>query len=101
MPPPYFPQPLEAAEFEIDGELAQRGAEAFGNCLACHGADAIASGMAPDLRASAIVLDTDTFKAVVREGAWVSRGMPAHPHLTDADLIALQHYIRRRARESL
>ncbi|MDX1556242.1 MAG: c-type cytochrome, partial [Xanthomonadales bacterium] len=101
LPPPYFPQPLEAAEFELDDELAEQGAQAFGDCLACHGADAIASGMAPDLRASPVVLDTNAFKAVVRDGAWVSRGMPAHPQLSDADLVALQHYIRQRARESL
>ena len=59
------------------------------------------AGMAPDLRASPIPLDKDGFAAVVRDGSLVARGMPAHPHLADAQLEALQHYIRQRARDTL
>jgi quinohemoprotein ethanol dehydrogenase len=101
LPPPYFPEPLEAADFEIDPALAQQGAMEFGSCLACHGLDALASGMAPDLRASQIALDKESFAAVVRDGSLVGRGMPGTPGITDAQLDALQHYIRQRARETL
>jgi quinohemoprotein ethanol dehydrogenase len=57
--------------------------------------------MAPDLRASQIVLSAEAFAVIVRDGSLVGRGMPAHPQITDAQLEALQHYIRRRARETL
>ena len=100
-PPPYFPQPLEAPEFEVAAELAEQGGLEFGACLGCHGLGAIASGMAPDLRASAIPLEKESFAAVVRDGALVARGMPGTPGITDAQLEALQHYIRQRARETL
>ena len=100
-PPPHFPQPLEAPEFEIDAALAEQGGLEFGACLGCHGLDAIAAGMAPDLRASAIPLAKEGFAAVVRDGALVARGMPGTPGITDAQLEALQHYIRQRARETL
>jgi quinohemoprotein ethanol dehydrogenase len=100
-PPPYFPQPLAAPEFEVDPALVEQGALEFGACLACHGLDALAAGMAPDLRASPIPLDKAGFAAVVRDGSLVAGGMPAHPHLEDAQLEALQHYIRQRARDTL
>ena len=100
-PPPHFPQPIEAPEFEIDPALAAQGAAEFGTCLACHGLNAIAAGMAPDLRASPMPLDFSSFAAVVRDGALVARGMPADPSITDAQLRALQHFIRQRARETL
>ena len=101
LPPPYFPQPIEAADFDIDPALAQQGTMEFGACLGCHGLDALAAGMAPDLRASPIPLNSEGFAAVVRDGALVARGMPGTPEITDAQLQALQHYIRQRARETL
>ena len=101
LPPPYFPEPIEAPEFEIDPALAELGAEEFGACSSCHGLDAMAAGMAPDLRASQIALNTEAFAVVVRDGSLVARGMPAHPQITDAQLDALQHYIRQRARDTL
>ena len=100
-PPPQFPQPIEAPEFEIDPALAAQGANEFGACLGCHGLNAIAAGMAPDLRASPIPLDSKGFAAIVRDGALVAGGMPATPGITDAQLESLQHYIRQRARDTL
>lgn len=100
-PPPYFAAPIDAPEFEINEELAQQGGLEYGACLACHGADALAAGMAPDLRASEIALDKERFAAVVRDGSLVARGMPAHPYLSDDQLEALQHYLRQRARETM
>ena len=100
LPPPFFPQPIEA-DFAIDPILAQQGAMEFGACFGCHGLDAMASGMAPDLRASQIALNDESFAAVVRDGTNVARGMPAFPDITDAQLEALQHYIRQRAKATL
>jgi quinohemoprotein ethanol dehydrogenase len=61
----------------------------------------MAAGMAPDLRASQLVLNKESFTAVVRDGSVVARGMPAHPQISDGQLDALRHYIRQRARETL
>jgi len=101
LPPPHFAKPIEAPDFEIDPALAAQGAMEFGACASCHGLDVLASGMAPDLRASTIALDAESFSDVVRDGALVVRGMPGTPGITDAQLHALQHYIRQRARDTL
>jgi len=101
LPPPHFPKPLKAPEMVIDPSKVETGALQYGTCLPCHGAGAMAAGMAPDLRASEVVLDKEAFVAVVRGGTNVNAGMPAHPDITDEQLESLQHYIRQRARETL
>ena len=100
-PPPYFPEPIVEADFEVDEELALEGEELYlvKMCIGCHGGEAIAGGMAPDLRASAMTLsETEpVFRSIVRDGSRVSRAMPAFPDLTDRQLQALRHFIRRQA----
>ena len=100
-PPPAPARPLEDPGFELDEGLATYGAEVFGNCLVCHGLEAVAGGSAPDLRASAIVLSAGAFADVVREGTLFDKGMPAFASLSDRHLDALRHYIRQRARVGL
>ncbi|HSH12485.1 MAG TPA: PQQ-binding-like beta-propeller repeat protein, partial [Desulfurivibrionaceae bacterium] len=56
-PPPHFPEPIAAPDFVINADLAEQGALEYGACMPCHGLDALAAGMAPDLRASAVALD--------------------------------------------
>jgi len=46
-------------------------------------------------------IEQESFAAVVRDGDLVARRMPGTPGITDAQLEALQHYIRQRARETL
>ena len=100
-PPPRVPVPVEAPHFEVDAGLAQQGALEFGGvCSSCHGGGAVSSGMAPDLRASGLVLSAGAFAAVVRDGR-TARGMPDYPELTDQQLTALRHYIRRQAELAL
>ena len=99
-PPPESATPLKAA-FAVDAAMAKAGAAAYGRCGSCHGPGAIAGGMAPDLRASAVVLETDTFARIVRGGTRANRGMPAYAEITDQELIALQHYIRQEANRAL
>lgn len=99
-PPPHFPVPIEAPGFAIDQDLARKGELEYGACMPCHGLNALAAGMAPDLRASTVALDAVSFSAVVRDGSLEARGMPAHPHLGDDQLLAIRHYIRQRARET-
>ena len=98
LPPPTVPVPIEAPGFEIDEGLAQQGeGELEGLCTSCHGGGAIASGQAPDLRASPAVLSATAFESIVRNGSRVSRGMPGYSDLTDRQLTAIRHYIRQQA----
>jgi hypothetical protein len=57
--------------------------------------------MAPDLRASAVVTQTDVFAQIVRDGTRANRGMPAYAAFTEKELTALQHYLRREANRAL
>lgn len=100
LPPPFYPQPIVSDDFQIDDNMAQLGASQYGKCQSCHGISAIAAGMAPDLRASVIPLSAPEFAAVVRDGGRNSRGMPSFPDMTEEQLTALQHYIRKRAVET-
>ncbi len=95
--PPHFPIPIVETTFTVDAELAQMGSAWYGICASCHGSGLFSGGMAPDLRASPIPLDFNSFKAVVREGAKTGMGMPKFPDLTDSTLMAIQHFIRREA----
>jgi len=96
-PPPSQPVPVDDSSFKVDPALAAKGARLYERCLICHGAGVVAGGFAPDLRASPIPLDAQAFEAVLH-GGLESRGMPPYPELSAADLNALRHYIRQRAR---
>jgi quinohemoprotein ethanol dehydrogenase len=98
-----FAQPIIDKDFKVDDAQADAGAAVYGGktCVLCHGAGAVAAAMAPDLRASPALLDKDGFTSIVRDGAHLKRGMPAFPKLTDDELNALRHYIRREARKAV
>ncbi len=98
---PHFPEPVDNPSFEIDETMAAQGAIEYGKCASCHGRRLFSGGMAPDLRASVIPLEFNNFEGVVRGGAKTNLGMPAYPDLTDEQLKALQHYIRKGSREFL
>jgi quinohemoprotein ethanol dehydrogenase len=96
-PPPARAQPQDAPDFVVDEARAEEGASKYASCAWCHGANAIAGGMAPDLRASAVPLDPAAFATVVK-GGLEARGMPKFPEATDRDLESLRHYLRMQAR---
>jgi quinohemoprotein ethanol dehydrogenase len=97
-PPPVVPTPLAAPEFGVRSELAMQGMLLYeGRCSMCHGAGAVAAGMAPDLRASGVVLSETGFADVVRGGTRTVKGMPAYADISDAELLAIRHYIRSNA----
>ena len=106
-PPPLVPQPIEAPGFAVDEQLAADGADLFerkkaeGNCWYCHGMGVVSGGAAPDLRASPVVLDEETFEVIVRGGRLTGNGMPAFPDLSDGELESLRHYIRQQAEAGL
>jgi quinohemoprotein ethanol dehydrogenase len=97
LPPPAPSMALNAPFFEVDQQLATSGADVYGQCGFCHGVETVAGGSAPDLRASAIVLSDEAFANVVRDGGRRVLGMPSFENLSDAQLKALQHYIREQA----
>ena len=82
----------------MDAEAAARGATVFGGrCTQCHGIDANAAGTAPDLRASAFILQAEGFHGIVKGGALLPNGMPRFDVLSDAQVEDIRHYIRGRA----
>jgi quinohemoprotein ethanol dehydrogenase len=98
-PAPYFPEPLADPGFSVDEQLAAKGQDLYWSCFSCHGSNVEAKGMAPDLRASPIVLSPEAFAMVVRDGLKSNMGMPVFNELTDEDLLALRHFIRKKAHE--
>ena len=100
-PAPHFPQPIFEADFKVDESLAATGEKLWlsKTCYACHGAVGVAGGMAPDLLASAVPLSemTPVFTSIVRDGTRLARGMPGFPDITDEEMQALRHFIRRQA----
>jgi quinohemoprotein ethanol dehydrogenase len=100
-PAPAPEQALELLQFEIDEQLAAAGADEYGRCGGCHGIEAISPGMAPDLRASAVLASTEAFADVVRTGSRKVNGMPRFAHLTDEQLLKIRHYVRREAGKAL
>jgi quinohemoprotein ethanol dehydrogenase len=99
-PPRTFATPVKA-DFVVDPTRAQAGAVVYGRCTTCHGPGAVAAGMAPDLRAAAVVALTDQFARIVRDGTRANRGMPRYAAMTDQELTQLQHFIRSRADAAL
>jgi quinohemoprotein ethanol dehydrogenase len=94
-PPPFFPEPLRSDDFVVDSALAAAGEHSYsGYCMLCHGAAAVSGGVAPDLRASPIVLSRDEFMNVLLGGGRLERGMPRFADLTELQADALRHYIR-------
>jgi quinohemoprotein ethanol dehydrogenase len=86
---------LPAPDFKVDAALARAGAAAYGGtCSVCHSSPGQSGGMAPDLSASAVVLDPRTFEQVVRQGMRTRLGMPRFAELADEELLAIRHYIR-------
>jgi quinohemoprotein ethanol dehydrogenase len=96
-PPPSRPTPLRDSSLVLDGAKVARGNELYGNCMICHGLEAVAGGYAPDLRASPIPVSPNDFEAVVKGGTLEERGMPRFDEFSSADLEALRQYIRSRA----
>jgi len=94
---PQAEKPLVDASFKVDAKLAAEGAFVYFNCMACHGAEAVSLGSAPDLRASAIPLSEKAFEDIVKRGTLAARGMPAYGDLDARQLAALRNYIRHEA----
>jgi len=101
-PPPMFATPVDDPAFEIDPALLASGTDIWSKtCSWCHGPGGVASGGAPDLRASGVMLDLDALSNVALEGALTARGMPKFENYSKEDMRAVQHFIRSKARAAL
>jgi quinohemoprotein ethanol dehydrogenase len=83
-------------DFVPDEQKVVAGAMAFAHnaCIVCHGINAVGGGAAPDLRYSSIILNELAFKTIVKDGALVSKAMPANPHIDDEQLELIRYYLR-------
>jgi quinohemoprotein ethanol dehydrogenase len=100
-PPPQAAVPLEGAAFQVDAAKAKQGEREYEQCTLCHGMGVVGGGIAPDLRASPVMLSAEAFTHVVRNGSLAARGMPRFAEFSDAQLESLQHFVRQRARVDL
>ena len=100
-PPPSRAIPVDDPAMVINPQLVTQGETLYARrCNACHGLAGVAGGFAPDLRASPVGLSAASFRSVVQGGALELRGMPKYEELDDAQVEALRHYLRQRARDS-
>jgi quinohemoprotein ethanol dehydrogenase len=90
---------LDDIYFVPNATLTKQGAHAFGRCINCHGNNALAAGTAPDLRNSPAILDKKAFRAIVKNGALVSVGMPSFSDIDEYTLETIRHYLRARAKD--
>jgi quinohemoprotein ethanol dehydrogenase len=95
------PVPRDMPELKLSASDVEAGADLFNStCHNCHGWSAIAGGTAPDLRASPIALQIESFRALLMQGRG-PQGMPKYDDLNDAEVRSLYAYIRQRARDDL
>jgi quinohemoprotein ethanol dehydrogenase len=97
---PYVRVAFDDPGYKPDAAAEARGMAHFNDyCLVCHGFQAAAAGVAPDLRTSAVVMDPDSFAAVVHGGGLVSQGMPKFEELDGEARNDIRTYVRARAGE--
>jgi quinohemoprotein ethanol dehydrogenase len=95
-------RPLDDPKLVLDPAEVAAGKELYMQCVLCHGRELSSPGApAPDLRESAMALNRESFAAVVRDGALLSKGMPRFESLTPKQVDQLYAYIRAGAREAL
>lgn len=84
------PPPITATS-----EQLSKGRDLYGYfCWQCHGANAISSGVIPDLRHSGYLQSGASWRAVVRDGALAGQGMGPFGHwLDDADAEAVRQFV--------
>ncbi len=105
---PQTPAPDKSVQFvddpaiKLSSEAIRRGEISYHMmCTACHGAGAIATGGAPDLRGAGAMRDKAVLTAVLREGLLVENGMPRFGNISDSEINNIFQYVRSRAREAI
>ncbi len=96
-----MPAIMDDPKFVIDEAKAVAGEKTYGaRCGVCHGGALKSGGAAPDLRAAPIPMDYESLRAVLQDGALISRGMPRYAEFSREQVAEIQHYIRREARKA-
>lgn len=98
--PDFAVSPVNDPKLPIDEQAALRG-ERFYNrtCIWCHGPGGVGAGaLSPDLRESMAGHQYEALKAILVEGALVSRGMPKFNELSDEEVRDIQMHIRKFSR---
>jgi quinohemoprotein ethanol dehydrogenase len=101
MPNPLEYNVVETPKAALAGDAGswQLGMQRFAeNCMFCHGAYAIGSGVLPDLRWSAMAATEQSWQAIVRDGALTDSGMIAFgDRLSNEEIEAIRTYVLRQA----
>lgn len=92
---------LPPAEFTASANEVNDGNKLFNRyCATCHVINEGGGGLAPDLAYSPIPTNTETFKAIVHQGAYLPLGMPKFgDRLKESDVENIRKYILTKARE--
>ncbi|MBN8831888.1 MAG: PQQ-dependent dehydrogenase, methanol/ethanol family [Sphingomonadales bacterium] len=99
-------QPVEEAPLNppadtASAETVKRGGAIYARyCGVCHGDAAIAGGVTPDLRHSAMLGDADGWQTIVHDGALAQNGMVGWSKLLSrSDIDSVRAYVIHRAHE--
>lgn len=99
--PQYTFEPVHESGYRPDPAAEESGVMAFGmTCVMCHGADGVSAGVAPDLRASPVILSREGFDAIVRDGALIEQGMPRFDKMPDKMREDIRQYLRKLAHDA-
>ncbi len=94
----YVFEPVADPDYRRDPKTEQVGEYAYDvTCLMCHGLDAVAAGIAPDLRTSPAIVSQDAYDAVVHDGALVAQGMPQFDEFPLEKISAIRQFLRAKA----
>ena len=97
---PFRLTPLEDSDYKPDPVPAARGAAIYNTrCVVCHGGGVVAAGIAPDLRASPVILSPDAFASILHDGALVANGMPRFEELSTKNRDDLRQFLRSKSKE--
>ncbi len=88
---------------KVDEATMAIGKQAYANsCTVCHGDQAFASGLTPNLRYSGVTKDAELWQEVVRGGMLAENGMPNFGDVYDAATIeAVRAYVVAEARDGM
>lgn len=100
-PPPLSQTPLDPPASTASADTIAQGGERYGRfCGVCHGDAAVAGGVVPDLRHSAVLESADAWQKVVHDGALKDQGMVAWSSvMSPAEIETVRQYVIKRANE--
>jgi quinohemoprotein ethanol dehydrogenase len=101
-PPDMEVHALDNPDIQIDEKAVRAGQALFMQCGACHGINLEGAGApAPDLRESALALDSDAFWTLLHNGSLIEHGMPRFETLTKEQVQQIYMFVRAGARRAL